>query len=159
MQRHLHAVGSFLPRKQVKSSCQWRGNRRNVALCPACGLGSRPSYWGAWPRRCSWELASSRLGSPLGTGAPLQGPSLRMQTTEPTASKMAGRCPLFRGDKRPFLQNQPLLCNKHECPHRREACRWEKLVLGKLFYRKRCCFTPGFAGHGHDNVRAKGRAL
>lgn len=68
---------SFLPTKQVKSSCQWGGNGRNMALCPACSLGPWPSYWGAWPRSCCRELNSSCLESPLGTGAPLPGPSLK----------------------------------------------------------------------------------
>lgn len=116
----------FLPRKRVKSSCQWGGNGR--------ARGSGPSVWpwavaqspGCVAQVMLLGTASSGPGSLLGTGAPLRGPSLRTHPAEPTASKMAHRCPLFEGIKDPsYKTSHPSV--KSQCPHRWEACRWEKL--------------------------------
>lgn len=88
--------------------------------------GSVPSMWPWVTAQLLGCVAQAVL---LGTGlitpgitagdrSPSPRPITQNADNRTTASKMARRWPLFRGDKRPFLQNQPLLCNKHECPHR-----------------------------------------
>lgn len=66
----------FFQGKSVKLLSVGR-ERKNVALCPAYGLGPWPSYLGTRPRSCGQEPASPLPGPRLGTGAPLHSLPLR----------------------------------------------------------------------------------
>lgn len=131
-----YTLGTLIPSKETSEKFLsvvaggGGGDGRNTALCPACGLGPQPSYWGAQHRSrcrgqgplCEARHPEHRQWNPLRRG-------WHTGAVSPA------------GDK-----GEPSLQNQHEYPHGWEACHREQLLLGKLLCLKGCLFTPACAG-------------
>ena len=124
--------------------------------------GSVPSMW-PWAMAqllgcMTWvllpELALSCLGRLLGTGAPLQGLTLRHRRDNPLHPRWHAGTPSLWGTQENPCKTSYYPVISMNISSQREAHHTEKLVWGQSGW-----FTHGCAGRGHNNGTAKGRTL
>lgn len=128
VKRHLHAADTPVSPKETSEKFLSGGQERKGPWLWAqhVALGHGPVTGVRGPGHAAGNRLHQARDHCWGQGAPLQGPSLRTHPAEPTASKMAHRCPLFEGIKDPSYKTSHSSV-KTQCPHRWEACHWEKL--------------------------------
>lgn len=147
MKLHLHAGGSLV--SSTGASRKLLSAQREKKEC-----GSAPSMWpwamaqllGCMTQALLPELVSSCLRSLPGTGAPLQGLSLRRRRANtPRPRWHAGTLSLRRKEDLP-------------CKTSMKTPSDGGPATGKSWFGEKLgCFTHGCAGHGHNNGKAKGR--